>query len=86
MNDRLEQFEKLPAPIQEQLIRIARLAAGMSADEKEQARLLIADIASQLVLKVSDDCVDAVEMISACGLIVTAADGLSGGSASGLVV
>jgi hypothetical protein len=81
-----EQFAALPVPIQDQLIRIARLAAGMSTDEKEAARFLIAGMSLQFALDLPDVAIEAGEMIAACGRIVQFADEASGSSASGLVV
>lgn len=72
-----EQLAELPEPVQEQLIRIYRLAAGMDAREKTACRLMIGGLSFGFALNVPDDAVPAAEMISALGRIVTTIDELA---------
>lgn len=75
----------LPAPIQDQLLRIYRLAAGMGPLEKEAARLTFAAFVGSCAMDVTNDLVlPSAEMIAAVGQIVTSIDGLSGVAASRL--
>lgn len=68
----------LPEPIQEQLARIARLAAGMSADEKTEARAFVATLILTLgPLRMTDDQLPAAEMVGALGRIIATTDELA---------
>ena len=79
------QLAGLPEPVQEQLLRIYRLAAGMDSLEKEAARLTFAAFVGSCATDVGSDLVVApAEMIAAAGQIVTLIDGLSGVAASRL--
>lgn len=71
------ELSRLPEPVQEQLIRIYRLAAGMDAREKTACRLMLGGLSFGFALNVPDDAVPAAEMISALGVIVTAIDELA---------
>jgi hypothetical protein len=85
----VEQLAVLPEPIQEQLLRIARLATGMSADEKGTARLFIAAGGMQICVDSADDedmRLPTAELLTACGRIVQYADEQAGDNASWLVV
>ena len=73
-----EQLATLPPPMLAQLLRIYRLAAGMSATEKAEARGLFAAVTfAAAVDTTKHDHIPAAEMVSALGLIVTAADNLA---------
>jgi hypothetical protein len=84
-----EQFDSLPEPMQEQLIRLARLATGMSADEKGAARVLLGAAALQIVVDSpdeNDNRLAVAELMGACGRVVQYADEQAGARASWLVV
>lgn len=73
-----EHLAALPVPIQHQLVRIARLAAGMSVAEKAEARTFVATLILTLdPLRMIDDQVPAAEMVAALGRIITTADELA---------
>jgi hypothetical protein len=68
---------ELPEPIQEQLVRIVRLAAGMSNDEKTAARQTFAGVTLANIATASDSQIPSAEMVGALGRINTLADGLA---------
>jgi hypothetical protein len=72
-----EQLAALPAPIQEQLVRIYRMAAGMDAEEKAAARLLLGNIALSCAAASPDEQLPGAEMVAALGRIVTTIDELA---------
>ncbi len=81
-----DQFTALSEPIQEQLIRIARKAAGMSTEEKEFARVFLGSVVLHAAGGVDDDGVAAADLVAACGQVVKLVDEASGSAASWLVV
>jgi hypothetical protein len=72
-----EQLYGIPEPIQEQLVRIYRLAAGMSNDEKTAARATLAGVTLAHAMTASEEQFPAAEMIAALARIVTTADQLA---------
>ncbi|MEP7738121.1 hypothetical protein ABKW28_10750 [Nocardioides sp. 31GB23] len=61
----------LPEPIQEQLARIAREAAGMDASEKGYAAALFATVAEHFATgNGADDAVPGAHMVSALGVLL----------------
>ncbi|WP_148574960.1 hypothetical protein [Nocardioides caldifontis] len=76
-NDPLEALSHYPEPILDQLHRIARLAAGMSATEKAEARRFFAALVLEWAVAGPDDQIPAAEMVGALGQIVTTADALA---------
>ena len=73
-----EHLAALPEPMQEQLARIARLAAGMSDAEKAEARVFVSALLLSLnPARMPDDQVPVAEMVGALGRIVTEADRLA---------
>lgn len=74
-----EQLYAVPEPIQHQLVRIARLAAGMSATEKAEARTVIGRLSLHYATSptVTNDQVPAAEMVSALGRLIVEADRLA---------
>jgi hypothetical protein len=83
-----EQFDSLPEPMQEQLIRLARLVTGMSAGEKGAARLFLGTGALQIAMGSTDDDdkLALAELLGVCGRVVQYADEQAGDRASWLVV
>lgn len=66
-----DQLARLPEPIQAELWRIVRLAAGMSDREKSQASATIAFMAMRVaVFCEDDDQIPGMEMVSALGVLL----------------
>jgi hypothetical protein len=69
-----DQLAALPEPVQAELWRIARLAIGMSPEEKGAAAAITATVGLHFAVRpLADDnelFIPAAEMVSACGLIV----------------
>jgi hypothetical protein len=88
MSTHTEQFAALPEPIQRELLDVARIAAGMSAEEKEYARLLLGQVALDFAAAydVMHPGEPAFELIAGCAHLVTLVDAASGAAASRLVV
>ena len=85
MTTYVERFAALPEPIQDLLVRIADVAAGMSADEKAQAQVFLASVGLHAAQFAADDLVAAAELVTVAAQLVQACDRLSGDAASWLV-
>lgn len=88
MTAHVEEFAALSEPIQRELLDISRIPAGMNAEEKEYARLLLGQVA--LDFAADHDFMHpgepTFELIAACAHLVTLVDSASGTAASRLVV
>ena len=80
-----EQLLRLPAEIQEQLLRIARLALGMDATEKNAGRRFVAGLALEAATHGPGDVIPATEMVAACGRIITTTDREATGLVRGVI-
>jgi len=81
-----QQLYNLPEPIQEQLVRIARIAAGMSTEEKAAARLTFGTTGLHFAMYGDDDTIPGADLVATCGVIVALVDENSGSNASWMVV